>query len=136
MNRCAGGLAVILSLAAHAALAWEASEDFRGLQLYSVTDGPITLNLVCDPNGAFQPPSNHLAIKKADAGLDGPYRLTSEAASYEGILVGGTDISTGNKHWPDLIAVLKSGETLTLSLNGQDFDLDTASAFSATCGSE
>jgi len=131
-----GNLAFILSLAAQPALAWKMSEDFRGLHLYNVSDGPITLDAVCDPEGAFQPPSNHLAIKKGEVGKEGAYRLASKTQSYDGVLVGGTDISSGNDKWSALVAVLQSSQSLSLTLDGEVFEIDTKEAFPTNCGAK
>lgn len=128
-------LPVFLCLAASPALAWQESEDFRGLHIYEAAGEGVSLSIVCDPDGAMIPPENHLAITVQGENPSGDYRIATKDAAFEGILTNGTLVSSDGVPWDKIISVLQSGAEVDLSVNGSSFSLNTGDPFPVSCGS-
>lgn len=129
-------IASITALCAAPALAWEESTDFRGLHIYTASSESIAFTAVCDPDGAFIPPTNHLQVEVHGQPLEGPYTLKSEADTFTGTMTAGAAISRDETEWKDVVAVLQSGSEIELTAGDQTYRLDTGSPFPVSCGAE
>lgn len=116
------------------ALAWNESQDFRGLKIYEATGEGISLSLVCDPEGAMIPPENHLMIKAGGETYSGEYKISTADREFEGTVQSGTMVSNEREAWDEVIAVLKSGSELNVSINGMNYAVSTGEAFAVKCG--
>ena len=128
--------ASIIALCAAPAFAWEEATDFRGLHIYTASSDHIELTAVCDPDGAFIPPTNHLQLEIHGQPLEGPYTLGSGADTFTGTMIAGAAISRDDAEWKDIVAVLRSGSELELTAGDQTYQLDTGAPFPLTCGAE
>ncbi len=115
-------------------MAWDESKDFRGLRIYKATGEGIELSLVCDPDGAMIPPENHLMIKAGGETYSGEYKISTADREFEGTVQSGTMVSNEREAWDEVIAVLKSGPELKVSINGMDYTVNTGEAFAGKCG--
>ncbi|WP_103174599.1 hypothetical protein [Paracoccus sp. SY] len=118
------------------ASAWEEQTDFRGLHIYTASDDGIYATAVCDPDGAFVPPTNHLSVTLNGELLDGDYLIRSATETHQGKMVSGSAVSRDGEDWKGLVGVLRSGSQIELIANGKTFRLDTGSAFPVSCGAD
>ncbi|TGN68328.1 hypothetical protein E4L95_01755 [Paracoccus liaowanqingii] len=125
-----------IALCAAPAFAWDEATDFRGLHFYTASSDSIALTAVCDPGGAFIPPTNHLQIEIHGQPLEGPYTLKSGADTFTGTMIAGAAISREDAEWKDIVAVLRSGSELELTSADQTYQLDTEAPLPVTCGAE
>jgi hypothetical protein len=130
------GLAAVLGLIASPALAWEETTDFRGLHVYTASGDGITATAVCDPDGAFIPPTNHLSIVVDGEPLDGDYLIKSPSKTHQGKMISGSAVSRDGEDWQGLVAVLRSGSQIEVTTNGKTFRFDTGSPFPVSCGAD
>ncbi|MCZ0963105.1 hypothetical protein [Paracoccus benzoatiresistens] len=129
-------LVAILGLLASPALAWDEETDFRGLHIYTASGDGISATAVCDPDGAFIPPTNHLSITLDGDPLDGEYLIRSSTETHQGKMISGSAVSRDGQDWTGLISVLRSGSQIELTANGKTFRLDTGSPFPVDCDAD
>ena len=129
-------LAAVFCVAAIPASAWEEETDFRGLHIYTASGDGISATAVCDPDGAFIPPTNHLSVTLDGEPLDGEYLIKSPTQAHQGKMVSGSAVSRDREDWKGLFGVLRSGSQIELMANGKTFRLDTGSAFPVSCGAD
>ncbi len=91
--------------------------------------------MVCDPDGAMIPPENHLMMTVQGENYSGDYQIKSSERSFEGKIQNGTLVSTDGDPWNEVIAVLRSGSEIDLSINGRSYALNTDQPFPVECGS-
>lgn len=118
------------------ASAWEETTDFRGLHIYTASSEGISAVAVCDPDGAFIPPTNHLTMEIEGQFVDGEYLIKTPAASHDGSMVGGSAIDRDAQDWTALVTVLRSGSQIDVQVEGKTFRLETGSPFPVTCGAD
>lgn len=128
-------LITALCLLSGPAFAWTETKDFRGLHVYEATGEGVALSVVCDPDGAMIPPENHLMMTVQEENYSGDYQIKSSERSFEGKIQNGTLVSTDGDPWNEVIAVLRSGSEIDLSINGMSFALNTDQPFPVECGS-
>lgn len=75
------------------AFAWDETTDFRGLHIYTASADGVVLSAVCDPDGAFIPPTNHLQIEVRGEPLEGAYKIKSETHTFSSDMIAGAVIS-------------------------------------------
>lgn len=131
--RISSAVMALCTLAAPA-FAWDETTDFRGLHIYTVSSDGIALTAVCDPDGAFIPPTNHLQVEVQGQPLEGPYSLKSEAHTFTGTMIAGAAISRDEAEWDDVIAVLQGGSTIELIASDETYKIDTGSPLPVACG--
>ncbi|MDQ1902234.1 hypothetical protein RAH32_17570 [Paracoccus sp. WLY502] len=134
MKRCA--LVAALGLLASPALAWDEETDFRGLHIYTASGDGISATAVCDPDGAFIPPTNHLSVTLEGEPLDGDYLIMSSTETHQGKMVSGSAVSRDGEDWKGLVGVLRSGSQIELTANGKTFRFDTGSPLPVSCGAD
>lgn len=132
MKHC---LITALCLLSDPAFAWTETKDFRGLHVYEASGEGVALSVVCDPDGAMIPPENHLMMTVQGENYSGDYHIKSSERSFEGKIQNGTLVSTEGDPWNEVIAVLRSGSEIDLSINGMSFALNTDQPFPVECGS-
>lgn len=128
--------AIALCILAAPAFAWDEATDFRGLHIYTASSEGISLTAVCDPDGAFIPPTNHLQVEIQGQPLEGPYSLKSDAHTFTGTMIAGAAISRDNAEWDDIVAVLKGGSAIELTAFNQTYKIDTGSPLPVSCGAD
>ncbi len=126
--------AVALCTLAAPAFAWDETTDFRGLHIYTASSDGISLTAVCDPEGAFIPPANHLQLEVQGSPLEGPYSLKSEAHTFTGTMISGAVISRDEAEWDDVVAVLQGGSAIELTASDETYKIDTGSPLPVACG--
>ena len=132
MKHC---LIAALCLLSGPAFAWTETKDFRGLHVYEASGEGVALSVVCDPDGAMIPPENHLMMTVQGESYSGDYQIKSSERSFEGNIQNGTLVSTDGDPWNEVIAVLRSGSEIDLSINGMSYALNTDQPFPVECGS-
>ncbi|AZY95557.1 hypothetical protein EOJ32_17310 (plasmid) [Paracoccus sp. Arc7-R13] len=131
--RIATAVMVFCAVAAPA-FAWDETTDFRGLHIYTASADGIALTAVCDPDGAFIPPTNHLQVDIQGQWLKGPYTLESEGNTFAGTMIAGTAVSRDKADWQQIIAILQSGSELKLTAGDQTYQVNTGTPFPVSCG--
>lgn len=133
--RISSAVFALCTLAAPA-FAWDETTDFRGLHIYTASADGVVLTAVCDPDGAFIPPTNHLQIEVRGELLEGAYKLKSEAHTFASDMIAGAAISRDKADWNDIISVLHSGSEIELTAGNQIYKIDTGSSLPVTCGAD
>ena len=105
--------AVALACGPAAAADWKSSED-KGLKLYRLVDGANRLDLVCDPEGLWEPPEFHLFLSPSGSILNGAsLTATKDEESVTLPLVAGAVVSRQPDLWNKLIGMISEPGTVT-----------------------
>ena len=133
MGRLGYAIAAFL-LTTAPAFAWVHATDFRGLEIYDYEASGIDVQIICDPQGAFIPPSYSARIEFGQEDYNGEAILQSGDASFTFEMKHGSVLPSDGPSWTSLIQGLRSGSDLVLTADGQTLRLDTGSPFPVSCG--
>lgn len=79
----------------------------KGLQVFEFHEGTANLNLVCDPEGIWEPAEFHLLLTRSGQTLEGSsVSVTKGKSSLSLPLTGGAVLSTDQAAWNGLIDLL------------------------------
>ncbi|MGY6696692.1 MAG: hypothetical protein ACXIUW_11810 [Roseinatronobacter sp.] len=118
------------------AMSWERMEA-RGVEAYRVQAQGLRLTLVCDPNGAYDPPQQYLLFR-----FDAPQehrlvRLKAAHASVNLHLIADTQLKlmADPADWAALLDIISDGSPFTLTTDDQAWQLIPANTPDHGCTS-
>ena len=126
-------LIAALCLLSGPAFAWNETKDFRGLHIYETAGDGIQISVVCDPDGAIEPPENHIVITAGGQPRTGEYVIGAADRTFAGTVIDGTLIKSDGKLWTDALAVLSNDSKISVSIDEAEYSLDTGLPLISTC---
>ena len=105
--------AVVMASGPASAAEWKSSED-KGLKLYSLVEGANRLDLVCDPEGLWEPAEFHLFFSPSGSVLTGAsLTVTKDDESVTLPVVAGAVVGRQPDLWNKLIGMISEPGTVT-----------------------
>lgn len=127
--------AMIFAATCSAASAGEwSSQDDKGLKVYSLHDGAVAVDLVCDPDSLWEPPEYHLVVKHGGAVLDGEsVRVQKGDEAVTLPMAGGSILSTDRDGWNKVIELVSEPGTIEFQAAGQAVAIEAESGLVSEC---
>ncbi len=125
--------AVAMACGPAAAAEWKSSED-KGLRLYSLIDGSARLDLVCDPEGLWEPAEFHLSVIPSGAVLTGSsLTATKGDESVTLPVASGAVLGRDAEAWNKLIGMISEPGTVTFESDATSVSITFDAAREGDC---
>lgn len=128
-------MSVCLSLASPAwAEDWSVKND-KGLLIHKLASGDIALTVVCDPNGAYQPPEVFMMVEENGRKLEaGQLAVSRDGETARLNIVGAAIVArTDAGSWNKALGWLMDGGAVGFSTGNVEASVPAGAVFKNTC---